>query len=163
MKPMSVVVRSVFCVFGWFVLVFGAYVIVHGHLTPGGGFQGGAVFATFFAALMASLGEGAFGESVSSRFLSTVESLGLLLFWLLGLLGMGRTFFHNFLAGSGSILFGGSVPVGPNEGALATGGTVALMNLSVGMEVVAGLTLITVYMALARLVVPDGGERGHDR
>lgn len=29
-----------------FVLVFGFYVIVNGHLTPGGGFQGGAILAT---------------------------------------------------------------------------------------------------------------------
>ncbi|MDW7669187.1 MAG: MnhB domain-containing protein [Bacillota bacterium] len=29
-----------------FILVFGFYVIVNGHLTPGGGFQGGAILAT---------------------------------------------------------------------------------------------------------------------
>ena len=46
MKPMSVIVRTVCNVFTWFLMVFGAYVIIHGHLTPGGGFQGGAVVAT---------------------------------------------------------------------------------------------------------------------
>jgi len=29
-----------------FILVFGFYVIINGHLTPGGGFQGGAILAT---------------------------------------------------------------------------------------------------------------------
>lgn len=31
-----------------FVIVFGLYVIVNGHMTPGGGFQGGAILATLF-------------------------------------------------------------------------------------------------------------------
>jgi multicomponent Na+:H+ antiporter subunit B len=31
-----------------FVLMFGAYIFIHGHLTPGGGFPGGATIATGF-------------------------------------------------------------------------------------------------------------------
>jgi len=31
-----------------FVLIFGFYVIVNGHITPGGGFQGGAILAAVF-------------------------------------------------------------------------------------------------------------------
>ncbi|NPV88009.1 cation:proton antiporter [Coprothermobacteraceae bacterium] len=34
-----------------YLLVFGAYIFIHGHLTPGGGFQGGAVVATTLALL----------------------------------------------------------------------------------------------------------------
>jgi multicomponent Na+:H+ antiporter subunit B len=34
------------------ILTFGAYIILHGHLTPGGGFQGGAVFASGLALLI---------------------------------------------------------------------------------------------------------------
>ena len=30
------------------ILVFGTYTFVHGHLTPGGGFQGGAIIASGF-------------------------------------------------------------------------------------------------------------------
>ncbi len=29
-----------------FIILLGAYVFIHGHLTPGGGFQGGAIIAT---------------------------------------------------------------------------------------------------------------------
>lgn len=32
-----------------FLLILGAYVILHGHLTPGGGFQGGAILAAAFS------------------------------------------------------------------------------------------------------------------
>ncbi|MFZ7131749.1 MAG: MnhB domain-containing protein [Eubacteriales bacterium] len=31
-----------------FILLFGFYIILNGHLTPGGGFQGGAVLASVF-------------------------------------------------------------------------------------------------------------------
>ncbi len=33
-----------------FMLLFGFYIIVNGHYTPGGGFQGGSVLATLFVA-----------------------------------------------------------------------------------------------------------------
>jgi energy-converting hydrogenase B subunit I len=40
---LSKIVRTVANQLILFILIFGLYVIAHGHLTPGGGFQGGAV------------------------------------------------------------------------------------------------------------------------
>jgi multicomponent Na+:H+ antiporter subunit B len=81
-----------------------------------------------------------------------------------GLLGMSNTFFFNFLAKAGG-LFGNVVPMGPNAGALNTSGTIALMNLSVGLEVVGGLSMILLYMFSG--VHPEESfgreEAGHDR
>ena len=37
-----------------FMILFGMYIIVHGHLTPGGGFQGGAIIATGFLLMLIS-------------------------------------------------------------------------------------------------------------
>ncbi|MPW25751.1 sodium:proton antiporter [Alkalibaculum sp. M08DMB] len=31
-----------------FIIIFGVYIILNGHITPGGGFQGGAVLASVF-------------------------------------------------------------------------------------------------------------------
>lgn len=31
-----------------FIIIFGIYVIVNGHITPGGGFQGGAILSSVF-------------------------------------------------------------------------------------------------------------------
>jgi len=40
------------------ILIFGTYIFIHGHLTPGGGFQGGAIIASGF--LLIYLGPPAF-------------------------------------------------------------------------------------------------------
>ncbi|HJJ99748.1 MAG TPA: sodium:proton antiporter, partial [Methanocorpusculum sp.] len=35
-----------------FIFIFGFYIVAHGHLSPGGGFQGGAVIATGVALVL---------------------------------------------------------------------------------------------------------------
>lgn len=142
---MSVVVRTVSRVVLPVALAFGAYVIMHGHLTPGGGFQGGAVVASLVALVVVAFEaerlKGAKG------WLSALEDVGAIAFVALAFLGIGATFFRNVLAGSGG-LFGAPVPQGPNPGALNTGGTLPLMNWAVGFKVIAGLGSVVLLLAL---------------
>ena len=77
MRPLSVIVRTVCNAFAWFVAVFGVYVIVHGHLSPGGGFQGGAVVATFMALLLVSHGATKCLGWVRTNFFYAFEHVGL--------------------------------------------------------------------------------------
>ena len=53
---MSKIVRTMAIPLILFVLIYGLYIIMHGHLTPGGGFQGGAIFASGIALLIVSFG-----------------------------------------------------------------------------------------------------------
>lgn len=53
------------------IVVFGAYIFLHGHLTPGGGFQGGVVIATGFLLLLLSGRARRFNHTV----MALVESL----------------------------------------------------------------------------------------
>jgi len=78
-----------------FVLLFGAYIFIHGHLTPGGGFQGGAIIASAF--LLFYLG--CRSKRISERGSKALESLGGLIFVITGLLGLfiGGYFLMNFL------------------------------------------------------------------
>ncbi|AER66938.1 Membrane bound hydrogenase subunit mbhF [Thermovirga lienii DSM 17291] len=163
MYSLSVIVRTICDVFAWFLAVFGVYVIVHGHLTPGGGFQGGAVVATLFAFLLVAYGGKKFVSFYKSNLFSWFETIGLLVFIGTGLLGLGTTFFYNFLAGQGG-LFGSPVPIGPNSGVLNSSGTIALMNMAVGLEVIGGLSLILYYMFKGIRLYEESGseETGHD-
>ncbi len=141
---MSRVVRTVADIMVVPIIVFGIYLIIHGHLTPGGGFQGGAVVASSTALLIVSYGS--FRDY--KKDFSSLESMSLTLFILLAILGilLGATMFYNFGAGTGG-LFGGTVPEGINPGYINTGGTIPMMNIMVGLEVTAALSLILWMMA----------------
>lgn len=149
---MTVVVRTIARLLFPIGLAYGAYVIMHGHLTPGGGFQGGAVGASVLAMVLVVFG----AERLAPKkgVLSALESLGGVAFVALGFLGLGVTFFANVLAGSGGV-FGNPVTYGPNPGDLNTAGTLPLMNWAVGLKVLAGLGAAVLLFALF--------GRGHDR
>jgi len=150
MKQMSPVVRTITKIAFGPIFIFGAYIILHGHLTPGGGFQGGALIASVLALYLVAFG----AEKWKKKLLSTIESAGLISFVSAGFLGLtAGYFFFNFLAGSDIPIFNQTVPSmegfsHPNWAPLFSSGTVSVMNLSVGLEVVAGITLVIVAMGL---------------
>jgi multicomponent Na+:H+ antiporter subunit B len=112
-------------------VVLGGYVIAHGQLTPGGGFQGGVILAA--AAVLVYVA----GQYVSAHRvgpitrLELIESAGAAGFALLGLGGLlaGGAALENFL-GLGS------------TGSVFSAGTIPLANVAVGIEVWGGITLI---------------------
>jgi len=143
---MSKIVRTVANQLMAFVLVFGLYVIMHGHVTPGGGFQGGAIIASGVVMLIVAFGSGRIKKFLRERRLSLVESSGALLFILIAFAGIGTVFFYNFLVGSR--IFGGIPPTGSNPGDVWTGGVIPVMNLAVGLKVTAGLSAAVLALAL---------------
>jgi len=151
----SGIVKNVACILAIPITVFGLYVILHGHLTPGGGFVGGAVMATLIALFLVSFRKDMIKGGMKKSF-SLSETLGLLAFISLAFLGISATFFHNFLANT-DLFFGTIVPFGSNPGYLGTGGTAPLMNIAIGLEVFSGLSLIVLLMAYYK----PGGE-GND-
>jgi multicomponent Na+:H+ antiporter subunit B len=94
------------------ILLFGAYIFIHGHLSPGGGFQGGAVIASAF--LLVYLG--CRGRRISETSSKTMESLSGLVFVVLGLIGLlvgGRYFLWNYLPKGelNSLFSAGIIPI----------------------------------------------------
>ena len=144
---MSIIVRTMTKLITPLVLVFGLYIIMHGHVTIGGGFQGGAVFASAAALVLAAFGSERIKDHLKISTLTVVSCAGALLFAGLGFAGMGKTFFYNFLVGSP--LFGHIPEFGPAHEDIWTGGTIAPMNIGVGLNVIASLAAIMVIMALA--------------
>jgi multicomponent Na+:H+ antiporter subunit B len=143
---MSKIVRTVTNILFSFILIFGFYVIMHGHLTPGGGFQGGAVVASGIALVLIAYGYDYTVQWIKKSNLSVLESIGGLGFIGLAFLGIGTTFFYNFLANTGG-LFGDVTIIGLNVGNLNTAGVLPLMNWAVGIKVIAGLGSIVLLMA----------------
>jgi len=144
---MSKIVRTMSNILILFVFVYGLYIIMHGHLTPGGGFQGGAIVASGVALLLVAFGSHNLHKSLKERHLSILESGGGLIFIGLAFGGLATIFFYNFLVGSP--IFGHIPPSGPNPGDIWTGGVIPFMNLAVGLKVLAGFSAILLVMALA--------------
>jgi len=78
-----------------FILLLGVYLFVHGHLTPGGGFQGGAVIGSAFLLLHLGCPD----RGISRIGTDLTESFSGLSFAIVGLvgLGIGGFFLYNFL------------------------------------------------------------------
>lgn len=94
------------------LILFGAYIFVHGHLTPGGGFQGGVVIAS--ALVLSVLGSSS--PSVSNALLGGIESLSGAFYVAVGIAGLiWATGFLDttFLPGGklGTLLSAGAIPV----------------------------------------------------
>jgi multicomponent Na+:H+ antiporter subunit B len=143
---LSKIVRTVANQLIVFILIFGLYVIAHGHLTPGGGFQGGAVIVSGVVMLLVAFSSKELKKSLRERVLSIMESSGALIFIILAFVGIGTAFFYNLLVGTPIF---GRIPIpGPNPGDFWTGGFVPLMNLAVGLKVVAGLSAVVLALAL---------------
>ena len=112
-------------------ILFGLYIVTHGHLTPGGGFQGGVVLATGVV-LVYLAGEythlhGLYPDTL----VEGVELTGASLFVVIGLIGFA-------VGGSFLAVWG---PLG-RVGQLNSAGSVPLLNLSVGAEIGAGFVLL---------------------
>jgi multicomponent Na+:H+ antiporter subunit B len=148
MTEMSKIVRTISGIAFPFSMIFGLYVIAHGHLTPGGGFQGGAIVASACAMILVAFGSKWTITKIKEKNLSILESLGAIGFIALAFLGLvfGVAFFNNFLAGN-DFIFGTIPPTGSVLANINTGGVLPLMNFAVGLKVIAGLFVIVLVMA----------------
>ena len=147
MMGMSKIVKTITSVTFPLILIFGLYIIAHGHLTPGGGFQGGAVFASACAMILVAYGSVWTMGKIKEKHLSVLESIGAIGFIGIAFLGLifGAIFFNNFLIGEGFLF--DNIALGLAD--INTAGVLPLMNFAVGLKVIAGLFGIVLVMAYA--------------
>ena len=150
MNGMSRIVKTITSIVFPFIMIFGLYIIAHGHLTPGGGFQGGAVVASGCAMILVAYGSVWTMGKIKEKNLSIIESIGAICFIILAILGLGfgTVFFKNFLVGS-NIIFGIVPSFGSTISNINTAGVIPLMNFAVGLKVIVGLFGIVLIMAYA--------------
>jgi len=120
----SVIVRTGANLLFPMIILLGIYIFVHGHLTPGGGFQGGAVIASGFLLMFMAFRS----YHVSHTLLSVIESFAGLTFVSVGMIGLlkGTTFLQNFL------------PLGQVND-LFSAGVIPIIYIAVGLKVGAEL------------------------
>jgi multicomponent Na+:H+ antiporter subunit B len=128
------------------LIVLGAYTVTHGHLAPGGGFQGGLPLAA--AAFLAFLaGQYVAMKTVAPHALVEAgEAIGAAGFALVGVGGLvfAGVFFENFIDRG-------------SPGKLLSAGTIPLSNIAVGLEVAGAFLLLWTEFSDQALLVRSGG------
>ena len=134
---MSLIVKTVTRLTVGLILLFGIYIVLHGHLSPGGGFAGGVIIALSFVHLMLAFGKDVALKKLSKNLASNLESIAALMFLSIALFGFfGGAFFSNII----------------NKGVpfqLFSAGTIPLSNLAISLKV--GVGLFAIFLALVIL------------
>lgn len=142
------------------ILLFGIYLVLYGHITPGGGFGGGVVIACSFILITLASGERAALGLFSKNLTSRLDSVGLLTFLALGWLGTawaGAYFYSNFVNTPEAAQF-----------TLLSGGIMPMANIALGLKVASALflvfTLLTAFQIVEQKVtdLPDPEEQQED-
>lgn len=138
-KGMTVIVKTITRLTVGLILLYGIYIITHGHVSPGGGFAGGVIVALSLIHLMLAYGKDVALGKLPKGVTSFLESMGAIMFLSIALLGLsGGYFFVNFLSrGEPFRLF--------------SAGTIPLSNIAISLKVGAGLFAIFISLVLVEL------------
>jgi multicomponent Na+:H+ antiporter subunit B len=135
---------------GTMILLFGIYVVVHGTVTPGGGFQGGVIAASSLMLLYVGEGYPVWRRVANGAALAMLEGGGALLFVLTAAvpLMLGHAALENIL------------PLGTWKD-LFSGGTMVVANFAVGLAVAGSFGLLLLeFMEETRAPEPGQDEAG---
>lgn len=136
-RPPSVVVRFIVRVLAPLIATFAAYVVLNGHVTPGGGFQGGTIAGALVIALTLVLEPERASRLLPRRGERVLQAAAPLTFFAVGLWG---------LVALGSYL---AYPTAP---ALAWLRTALLVLVEIGIGVGGAMVIATIFRVM-------GGER----
>ena len=129
---MSLIVKTVTRMTAGFILLFGIYIVVHGHRSPGGGFTGGVIIALSVIYLMIAFGRDAVTTRMSKYLGENLESAGALMFLAIACVGFFGGAFLNMIKGGTFSVFD---PL-----------TMPLSDISIGFKV--GVGLFVIFLAL---------------
>ena len=135
MSGMTLIVKNVARLIVGFVTVFGIYIAMTGHISPGGGFAGGVILAAAGVLIVLAFGREFARKTITDPMCHTWDAIGAMGFLVVALCGFAAGgFFENFL------------PTGTVH-ELASGGMIPFANLAILLKVGAGLA--GAFLALA--------------
>ncbi len=135
-----------------FIQLYGIYIILHGHLSPGGGFSGGAIFGASLVLIALSFNLEAGIKQISHQTASVLESGGALGFALTGLVAIA--FGGNYLANRSA-----GFPLG-EAGQFFSSGAILVITVFVGIKVAS--TITTLFYNIIEKEEPLGNHKQTD-
>jgi len=132
------------------IVLFGIYVVLYGHLTPGGGFTGGVIMACGFILLTLASGQKKGSKTLSKVVASELASAGALLFLGGALLAVriGGAFLGNFTVD----------PEGAHTA--VSGGIIEIYEVAIGFIVCMSLYTAFSVLAAVHVRIGSGQEKG---
>ena len=142
MEGMSLIVKTVTRWLKGFLLLYGIYIVLYGHLTPGGGFSGGIIVACAFILLMLAEGQKISTCTLRKDIASILDSVGALIFLCVALAGLAKAgvFFLNLIQTDPESHF-----------RLFSSGLIPISNIGIGLKV--GMSVFLVFTVLSALHV----------
>jgi len=139
MQGMTIIVKTISSWVKVLIVLFGIYIILFGHLTPGGGFAGGVILASSYVLLMLAFGGEFVKKDLPLSLVSKLDCLGAFMFIMIAILGVvfGGAFFVNFLVEK----YGQPLH-------LLSAGTIPFSNIAIGLKVGASLFLVIFSLSI---------------
>jgi len=138
-KGLSRIVESIASLVFIPILVFGLYIMVHGHLTPGGGFQGGAIVGSAIAMIFVAYGTIEANKHFKLTSLLSIMAGAAVVYLLLK--EVFSPYIKDVMIGTP---FMGRIPEGINIGHIASGTIFLPLNVLVGLIVLSGFGIVVV-------------------
>ena len=135
-KGMTSIVKTIVRFAMGIIILFGAYIVLYGHITPGGGFPGGVILASAFVILTLAFGKGLALGKLSDKAASILDNSGALAFAIIGLLGYtGGYYFLNFIDHGKTF-------------ELFSAGIIPACNIAIGIKVTASVFAIFIALSI---------------
>jgi energy-converting hydrogenase B subunit I len=138
------------------LICYGALTVLGGHITPGGGFQGGAIMAAGLIFCLIVYGVERSPIKFSHNFMASIESIGALGYIFLGLAGLFASGF--FLYNLGTDLYHIIPPVIQNIFDYPDplhAGIIPYLNFVVGLKVLVGLSAVVITFLKSEKLLKD--------
>ena len=130
------------------IICLGIMTILGGHITPGGGFQGGAMIAAGVILSILVYGIGNSSLEFSHAYIELFESVGALGFIVLGLVGLFAGGFFLYNVGTDILnVVPASIQAIFHYPDVTNAGIIPYLNIFVGLKVFVGLSAIVIAFA----------------
>lgn len=130
------------------LICLGVMTILGGHITPGGGFQGGSMIASGIILSILVYGLGNSPLELSHAYIEVVESIGALGYIIFGLIGLFLGGFFLYNVGSDFLnIIPQSIKTIFHYPDVTNAGIIPYLNILVGLKVFVGLSSIVVAFA----------------
>lgn len=156
MSQGSVILKIISLPISIILICLGIMTILGGHITPGGGFQGGAMIASGVILSILVYGIGNSPLEFSHAYIEVLESVGALGFIVLGLIGL---FVGGFFLYNGGTDLLNVVPANIQNilhyPDVTNAGIIPYLNIFVGLKVFVGLSAIVIAFAGFKKIVEE--------